>query len=176
MSTKSRSRTHSLVLISALTIAGAGAVLAQHPKVTLDNGHISPVKARVTYGDGKTQDGLIVSHMWGGTHKYEGANASGGTVDLWMDSLSSIKDPDDDGVTVTLKNGTERHLGWHGGTQTLKISNEDGGTEDIDVHKVKKIDFLKPPRKDKLGNAMFDNWKYSPFTGEKLTEDPPAAP
>jgi len=156
------------LLVVALFLLCAGAAFAQHAKVTLKDGHISPVMARGTYPDGKTQDVMIVGHFWGGSHQYQGANDSGGVVNLWLDTLSTIADPNDDGVTATLKSGTERHLEWHGSTQTFQVANEDGATEDIDVRKVKKIEFLKPPRRNKQGNAMFPNWIYSPFTGEKL--------
>ncbi len=72
---------------------------------------------------------------------------------LWLDTISSIKNPDGGGVTAAFKNGSERHLVWHG---------------EGDIRKFKKIEFLKPARRGGQGSAMFDDWKYSPLTGEEL--------
>jgi hypothetical protein len=50
----------------------------------------------------------------------------------------------------------------------LIIVNQDEGQERIDMRQLKSVEFLPAPRKDKMGNTMFEIWRYSPFTGEKL--------
>jgi hypothetical protein len=36
---------------------------------------------------------------------------------------------------------------------------------------IKSVKFLKPARTGDKDNVMFDHWRFSPFTGEKL--EPP---
>jgi hypothetical protein len=71
-----------------------------------------------------------------------------------------------------MKNGTERRLRFKNDSaqlfDALYISNPDGGTERVQVSKVKRVEFLNPPRMDKDKHAMLDDWRYSPYTGEKL--------
>jgi hypothetical protein len=53
----------------------------------------------------------------------------------------------------------------------LMIMNQDEGHERIDMRKLKSVEFLPAPKKDKAGNGMFDTWRYSPFTGERLSDN-----
>jgi hypothetical protein len=50
----------------------------------------------------------------------------------------------------------------------LHFVNPDDSREYAYLANVKEVRFLKPARKDGLGRAMFDDWLYSPYTGEKL--------
>jgi len=49
--------------------------------------------------------------------------------------------------------------------------NADESIEDINLKKVSAVKFLYTPRRDHAGYAMFDNWRYSPYTGEELPEE-----
>ena len=77
---------------------------------------------------------------------------------------------DTEGVFL-FKTGSERQLKLHyANICPLRVASPDGGTESVDLRKIKRIDFMEPARKDALGKAMFDEWRFSPWTGEKLPE------
>jgi hypothetical protein len=50
----------------------------------------------------------------------------------------------------------------------MRTTGSGGSKEAIDGAKLRSIEFVRAPHQDKLGNAMFPNWRYSPFTGERL--------
>jgi len=160
-------------------LVGITAVLADQPKVTTSEGHVSPLQAKVTFPDGKTQIYMITGfypndQLQYDRYAYFGKNPSGGVVSIWLDTIKTII-PNNDGVLVVLKNGNERQLGWsypiYNWPPTFSAANDDARTETINVNGIKSIEFLNQPRKDGDGNAMFPNWHYSPFTGEKLAKE-----
>ncbi len=106
---------------------------------------------------------------------------------FWTDSIAAIKGTGamrtrTSDFTVVLKDGTEvtaQFTGmncqgevkqatpdWYCGT--MFTYNEDDGDQKIDLLQVDRVEFLGVPRRDKAGHVMFDPWKFSPFTGEKL--------
>ena len=150
--------------------------LAQRPKVVKSEGHVSPVEVRITFPDGQERTGLLVgtgsSHETitepSYTHTINGTGAGESAVTIWLDTISMIEDSTETEALIRLKGGKERTLSFTFLSNTLFLANEDGGREKILLSKIKQVEFLKPPRKDKAGNAMFDDWRYSPYTGEKL--------
>lgn len=166
-------------------------------KVVEMNGHLSPVAVRITYPNGASRDAMLVGigspvrdvYL---THHFV-ARADGGASErsFWFDTIASIRGTNNlrtlgDEFVVTLKNGRQTRVmfaAFHdtaGGACTgeptderftcdvLWVQNQDDSFEKIDLRKVQTVDFLGAARKDRAGNAMFDPWRYSPFTGERL--------
>lgn len=161
-----------LIAAAILLVFTAGS--AQRPQVRNIEGHLSPLMAKVTLYSGATRDVLVIGrgspNNIRDTHRFSGDSESG-AVDIWFDTVVAIKNTGKDEVTLVLKNGNERILNMSNARNALAIVNSDDSTETIELSQVKKVEFLKPARKDKSGNAMFDNWQFSPFTGEKLPEN-----
>ena len=177
-----------LALLIAVGITSAfRSAFAQRPKVTKQEDHYSPVLAEVTMPEGKVRQMMVTGAAYGfqpaslyptNTNEYSHVfvgYSEAGAVKVWLDTIAEIKDTLNAEATIVLKDGTERTLGYGNasdqGNNVLLIARTDGGTESIRLPSVKKVRFLKPARKDKRGNAMFDHWQYSPYTGEKLAED-----
>ena len=70
-----------------------------------------------------------------------------------------------------MEDGSQRDLETRHGAEGFKFVNADDSNGFVNFAQCKTIEFLKPARKDKKANAMFDHWKYSPYTGEKLDKD-----
>jgi hypothetical protein len=116
------------------------------------------------------------------THTIDFFGEGGAVVTVWLDDIRKIQDATEDDALVIFRDGTERRLEWTcNGCQrdpmmrsaylrTLFFANPQDADEKVDLAKVKSVEFLAPARKDKEGHAMFDNWHFSPFTGEKLPE------
>jgi hypothetical protein len=164
-------------------------------KVVEKSGHLSPVAITVTSMNGQTRNLVLVGigrsiHNDYLTHQLT-VRTDGGASNrnLWLDSIRAIRGTSNlrrlnDEFTIVLKDGKEiqaMFANWHdyGGCSgepsdgrfdcsVLFARNEDDGIEKIELRKVKAVDFIGPVRKDKAGNAMYDLWRYSPFTGEKL--------
>jgi len=180
-----------IVLNAFFTIA----VCAQL-KVKEDHGHIAPVRAKITLRNDRTRE-VVINGVGGGDNAlshvmivWTEAGVSKRTI--WIDSIASISGLDNirratDEFTVHLKNASEVSAMFSGGgiygaqcsegqrpdnvdnlCSILFIGNADEGTEKLNMRDLKSVEFLPAGRKDKLGNAMFDTWKFSPFTGERL--------
>jgi hypothetical protein len=106
------------------------------------------------------------------THIFDAVGSSDSEVKLWLDTISTIEEITDTEATFLMKNGPERRLRFKQEfgqlVDALYISNPDGGSERVEVSKVKRVKFLNPPRMDKDKHPMLDDWRYSPYTGEKL--------
>lgn len=110
---------------------------------------------------------------------------------VWLDTIAAIRGLDhvrttNGEFTIVLKNGTEFQAMFVGATASyncdegreltkpeqacafLYTGTDGDGQDTIDLRKLVKIEFLPAARRDRSGNFMFDQWRYSPFTGEKL--------
>ena len=56
-------------------------------------------------------------------------------------------------------------------SNAFRVHRPDGGRDSFKLTSVTSIRFIPAPRKDREGNAMLDEWKYSPFTGEQLPDN-----
>ena len=133
--------------------------------------------------DGEVRQVMVTGAAWVGSFNLRAHDYSHvfigysqvGRVTLWLDTIAEFKDTLAGEATIGLKDGTEQTLSYGDasgeGNNVLIAARADGGSEVVFLGSVKKVKFLKPARKDKQGNAMFDHWRYSPFTGEKLPED-----
>jgi hypothetical protein len=158
-------------------LVATGVAPAQQPKPEKKNGHSSVPSVTVMFRNGGTGErkGLLL-----GTTKYRDGDlyspfvfryADTGTPSgaVWIDTIASLKEASENGVTIMFKDGSSRAVQFgKDGHQYMLIHTPEGGNEVIDLGAVKEVRFGKPARKDAEGNAMFDHWKFSPFTGEKL--------
>jgi hypothetical protein len=171
------------LMVTFLTIASLCCIEAwagpraqqQRPEVKRVEGHVSPLMVKITYGDDKTRTVMLVATGYSSwySHQMKAVGPGESKVNLWLDSIKKIvttEKGDYGGMFLTLKNGTERELAIDISYAILLIAGETGDQEQVYIKKVKSIDFLDAPRKDRDGNAMFPNWRYSPYTGEKLPD------
>jgi hypothetical protein len=105
---------------------------------------------------------------------------------LWIDQINTLRTANSE-FKIEMKDGTSFdaifvQLNYGGGCDqhadfgqstpnpcsVLLIENSDDSKERINMRDLKSIEFLPGARKDKGGHFMFDTWRYSPFTGEKL--------
>ena len=100
------------------------------------------------------------------THAVELTGDANAEVSVWVDTIAKIDEIDDKRLRITSADGEQRDY-RHGG-KGLRVYNPDDSTEVIWLRHLKSVRFLDPPRKDKEGNAMFNHWRFSPFTGERL--------
>ena len=91
-------------------------------------------------------------------------------VKIWLDTVSWVKATTDKEYTLVMKNGSERTFGYNGYYTGFVLHNPEGGSEFVSMNSFKTLEFLGPARKDSRENAMFDHWKFSPYTGEKLAD------
>ena len=171
--------------------------VAQQLKIKEDQGHISPVRAKITFANEEIRD-VVISGMGTEildrfhTHVFFLRTEGGSSKRrVWIDQIKAIRNlsprPRSE-FTVDLKDGSSFDAlfvgpGVHvdcsefsdlGDAQNacsfLLITNPDESVEKIDMIKLKSVEFYPLPRKDKANNFMFDTWRYSPFTGEKLPQ------
>jgi hypothetical protein len=181
------------VVLTGLLLCLPLSVIAQQPKVEEKDGHLSPVMVKIVFLNDSSRTMMLrgIGTDAGNnflTHQF-GVQTDGGASKrtIWLDSIATIEGTGTmrtrgSEFTVTLKDGKKISAIFAGhdcstnmgapeyDCRTLFTHNEDDGDQKIDLQKVKSVQFLGPARKDKAGNAMFDTWRYSPFTGEKLPQ------
>lgn len=171
------------------------ALIAQQPKVVEESGHLSPVLVKIVFLNDTSRTVMLrgVGVNAGSsfrTHTLT-VKTDGGASErrIWLDSIAAIQGTGTmrtrgSEFTVVLKDGKKIAAQFTGSNcdgdidpnspdydcRILYTHNEDDGDQKIDLQKVKSVEFLGPARKDKAGNAMFDTWRHSPFTGEKLPQ------
>lgn len=183
------------LVLSSLCAAASLFAQSNNLKVTEEKGHLSPVAIRVTLLNGQTRGLTLIgvganrdSYL---THVFVVRTDGGASQrSLWLDSIAAIHGTaslrrTSDEFTVFLKSGTQvaaSFTAWHDvgacngepgnddrfHCNILWVRNEDDSVEKIDLRKISQVEFFGAARKDKAGNAMFDLWRYSPFTGERL--------
>jgi hypothetical protein len=170
-------------VFSILFLMGMASIISaqpNRPKVEVKNGHVSPLMAKITYSSGATRNVMVLalSNVQGTetfTHSAKFRDEAESEVDVWLDSIAAIRKANDESAFIVLKSGNERRLRWWNfkddyRVNVLVVANEDGGQEKINLARLEQVQFLSVPRRDKANNAMYDQWNYSPFTGEKLPE------
>jgi hypothetical protein len=152
----------------------AADTLAKRPKVSKKEGHISPVTVEVKFPGGESKKGPLIAFGSQGTkmetHLFIGVGTGDEKVSVWLDSIQVIKDTTEDDLLLIYKNGNKERLEYTIYSKQFFLAREDGGESRISFSQIDSMKFLKPPRMDKDGHAMFDNWLYSPYTGEELTD------
>jgi hypothetical protein len=157
-----------------LVLAIAATVPAQQAKVAVVDGHCAPLSAQITYRGGKTRNVIVVrswynlaAESWPEIH---GIGDGGSDVKLWLDTIAEVKETSDKEFTLVMKNGSERTFGYSLYYTGFVLQNPEGGMEFVPMSGFKSLQFLGPVRKDSKEFAMFDQWKFSPFTGERLSD------
>jgi hypothetical protein len=154
---------------------GTGARAAGQIEIKRVDGHVAPLMAEMTYADNlkiKIMFLGIGTNMGYKTHGNQLYGKADAIVTVWFDTLTAIKDTRGQRALFVFKDGSERDLGWDfPDNQFVHMGDKAGGTEAVHISKIKSIKFLQPPRKDKDNNAMFDEWRYSPWTGERISKD-----
>ena len=162
------------ILFIAMSFLVTGEVMAKRPKVTKKEGHISPVMVKVNFPGGESRTGPLIAlgrnGVKGNTHRFEGLGPGNEKVIIWLDTIKEIKDTTADDALIILKDGTKSRLEYAYLSQQFFIATEAGGESRINFSQVDSVEFLSPPRIDKDGHTMFDDWSYSPYTGEKLAD------
>lgn len=179
--------------LAGLAIFSFAIAYGQPPKVVEKNGHLSPLQVRITFKNDTVRDVLLLGI--GGSTEYSthqfGVRTEAGTTQryLWLDNLSSINGTSTirrltDEFTVVLKDRKELAVGFSYYScdreipsgdfrddwvcRHIHVKGDDDSNQLIDLRNVKSLSFVGPARKDKAGNAMFDHWRFSPYTGESL--------
>lgn len=184
------------IVLVGLLLCSSLPLNAQHLKVVEKSGHLSPVMVKIVFMDNTSRTVMLRGVGVDATSSFLthtlGVMTDGGASKrtIWLDTIAAIEGTGtmrtrDSEFTVILKNGKKVAAMFTGNTncanpineaapnwdcRTLFTSNEDDGDQKIDLKKVKSVQFLAAARKDKGGNAMFDSWRYSPLTGEKLPQ------
>lgn len=179
-----------LVAVSAFLLQASA---QQAPKIVEQSGHLAPVMVKVTFKNGKARNVMLrgfgnkpsTSFM---THQFVVLTDGGAsTRRFWTDAMAAIKGTGEmrtrnSDFAIVLKNGEEVAAQFTGmncqgeirqespdwDCRTMYTYNEDDGDQKIDLMQVSHVEFLGTPKKDKAGYGMFETWKYSPYTGEKL--------
>jgi len=160
-----------MVIASAL-FGTLSTTMAGPPEVVKREGHTSPLMVEVTSTNGKVSKGMLLGIQWNSiySHQYMGFGPGKKEVTIWLDTLAEIKDITDEEATFVFKDGdtlTIKH-DKNPSTPKLVLRLENDAQEVLELERLKRVKFLKPARKDSEDHAMFDHWKYSPYTGEEL--------
>ena len=146
----------SLIIAASLAFT-IKAVFAQQPKVVFDQGHISPLAAKITYRDGKVRSVMIVaceSIFSSLTHVVRGKGDGDAITTLWLDSIAKVKETSDKEGTFVLKNGKEVTLEWKEYDPFFILDGDGQQNEKLQFRNFKSVEFLKGARKDKkAGNG-----------------------
>ncbi len=130
-----------LLLIGALSSA---AFNQPSPPPKLKQGLVTPLGAKLTSLKGASRaivlDGVGCSVSMCSRVVIKGKSESGSLVEIPLDTIASIKDSD----VFVMKDGAERRLSLVPDFRVLYFTNSNGGTEKIDLAKIKSIEFLAP--------------------------------
>lgn len=148
-----------LAMLACLLLMGTIG-FSQDIKVEKKDGHVSPLKAKITFPSGNTRNVTVkgigprdADEFY--THVFKGVGEGDSRVTLYIDSIRVIKEPTDDDALFVMRDGTERRLSFineydFGGPplrlRYLIVANPDGGGEKIDITKIKSVEFSLPEK------------------------------
>ena len=159
-----------------VALCAAGYMRGQIPSFTKQDGHVAPNRAVITYPDGHKRTVMVLSFSSSDAYSCPFKDSeTGSDLRFWTDTIREIKDTTAADALIIFKTGTERRARYIYDGFAVNVPNEEGTIESVPISKISKLEFLKPPRKDSQGRAMFDHWSFSPYTGEKLPEVGPAS-
>jgi hypothetical protein len=144
---------------------------ADPPKFERRDNHVSPLMVKLTFLDKKVKPAKVMVYGvldWSLYSRlcYDLTGDGDTSVSVWLDTIREIKEIDDKRLTIVFKDGKERQFRHK--QEKLMVYHPNDSTERVPLVKLKQVRFLQAPRMDKEKQAMFDHWRYSPFTGEKL--------
>ena len=147
------------------------AALGEELKHVADRGHTAPLRAKLSFVEGEPRTALIATYntVYKEVHvDWQAHDGQGAALSIFLDTVKSLAITGDNKAVVTFKNGDERECTFD--NPAIWLQGVADSVETLTFNKLKKIEFLREPRLDHDNHAMFDHWRYSPFTGEKLPE------
>jgi hypothetical protein len=141
--------TAGLLVPISLAVSGANA-----PSLIGDasqrQGHLSGLMAKITLPDGATRmvklEGVGCAVSICSRTVIKGRTEGDSLVRTWLDSLAAIKDTTVDAAVFVMKDGTEQRRSLVTDFRVLYLANRLGGTEKLDLAKIKSIEFFAPER------------------------------
>jgi hypothetical protein len=169
-----------LTVLTFFTMIGlTNSTFAEPPKVERKNDHVMPVYVEITEKDPKVKPlkvllTMVSEDIWihgdGFQMKvYDGSKS----VLVWIDSIKEINQIDSKKLCIIFQNGEERDFSYDERTQLVYFNQLLDTKGEVLLKNCKSVKFLKTPkspRADKDGHAMANDWRYSPYTGEKLKQ------
>jgi hypothetical protein len=106
--------------------------------------------ARITMGDGATRtvklEGVGCPLSICSRVAIKAKTEAESVVRTWLDSLAAIKDTTDQDALFVFKNGTSRRMSLITDFRVLYLANRLGGTERLDLTRIKTVEFVAPAR------------------------------
>ena len=110
--------------------------------------HLSGLTARITMADGTSRmarlEGVGCSASICSRIAIKGKAENESLVKTWLDSIAAIRDTTPKDALFVLKDGTARRLSLVTDFRVLYLANRLGGTEKLDLARVKSVEFPAP--------------------------------
>jgi len=122
---------------------------ASAPSDELD-GHISPLRAQLTFTDGTTRDvlfwaiGLAIDIDRDHRFQMTVGTPEGSELTAWYDTLASINNITDEGFTLVFKRGRVRQARYDTRRHAVWIRTPEDSFEKIPINRLTEIRFLGP--------------------------------
>lgn len=114
------------------------------------NGHLTGIMAKITMRDGTTRtvklEGVGCLQSICSRTAIKATTKTDSLVRTWFDGLATIKDTTDADALFVLKDGTSQRMSLLSDFRVLYLADRLGGTEKLDLAKVKAIEFLASGR------------------------------
>jgi hypothetical protein len=108
-------------------------------------GHRSGMMAKVTLADGSSRtvrlEGVGCSESMCSRVFISSTSEAGVPLRTWIDSIASIKDATATDALFVMRDGTERRLAFVPDFRVLYVSGRIGGTEKLDLNKIRALEF-----------------------------------
>ena len=112
--------------------------------------HSSGLMAKITLPDGTSRtarlEGVGCPVSMCSRVAIKGKAKGDSPVRAWLDTIAAIKDTTADDALFVRKDGTEQRLSLMQDFRVLYLANRNGGTEKLDLTKVKSLEFLTPAK------------------------------
>jgi len=135
-----------ICLATALLSPAAFVVRGAREVSDAGQGHLSGLAARITMADGLIRvaklegvgcpTGICSRTLMKGRTDHETL------VKIWLDSIAAIRDTTLDSSLFVLKDGTQQRLSLVTDFRVLYLANPLGGSEKLDLARVKSVEFL----------------------------------
>jgi hypothetical protein len=130
-----------VALLAPVTFALRGASEPSEDR----QGHLSGLTARITMADGTSRmarlEGVGCSASICSRTVIKSKAENDSPVKTWLDSIAAIRDTTATDALFVLKDGTARRLSLVTDFRVLYLANRLGGTEKLDLAKVKSVEF-----------------------------------
>jgi methionine-S-sulfoxide reductase len=114
------------------------------------SGHSSGLMAKITLPDGTSRtarlEGVGCPVSMCSRVAIKGIAKGDSLVRAWLDTIAAIKDTTADDALFVKKDGTEQRLSLVNDFRVLYLANRNGGTDKLELTKVKSLEFLAPAK------------------------------